>query len=371
MKLSRSVFYLLLFLTLHTQAQITSVSGTVQDEKHLALPGATVFLTNTKSITASDNKGDFHLDNLMPGAYQVVVKMIGYAAFVQQVQLKDGPVQLKIRLRPSSLFLKEIKVHPDYEREKHLALFKKEFLGQSYNVRYCKLINPNVLFFNYDKKAKVLTANSDEFLIVENKALGYEIKYLLADFQFNENTQIVTFQGYPSFKELSGSPAQQANWIKNRKTAYLGSINHFIKSVYSGRVSEEGFVVMKLLNRPMQGIISENGKQPVLEDRIISFDSLLITSNKDFKKLSFNDCLFVIYTKEKEPAEFSNYSFGDIREPAADIPKGQTSLVYLLAPSVNLDKNGLYEPANGLFFEGYWAWEKAAELMPLDYDENL
>lgn len=368
MKLPRLVICMLLLLSLQSRAQqALSVKGVVEDEKHLALPGATVFLTNTKSITASDNKGDFHLDNLPPGTYQLVVKMIGYAPFVQQVQPKEGPTQLMVRLKPRSLFLKEVKVHPDYDREKHLALFKKEFLGQSYNVRYCKLLNPDVLYFSYDKKAKVLTANTDEFLIVENKALGYEIKYLLADFGFNENTRIVTFQGYPPFTELTGSPAQQAMWVKNRRTAYLGSISHFIKSVYSGHASQEGFVVMKLLNRPMQGIILEKGKQPVLEDRVISFDSLVTATNRNFKKLTFSDCLYVIYTKEKEPSEFEQYSFGNIEEPSADILKGQTSLVYLLAPFVNLDKNGLYDPANGLFFEGYWAWEKAAELMPIDY----
>lgn len=365
----QSIFLLLILLTYHARGQqMLSVKGSVKDEKNLVLPGATIFLTNTKSITASDNHGEFHLDNLMPGNYQLVVKMIGYAPFVQQLQLKEETVQIKASLKPSSLMLKEVKIHPDYDREKHLALFKKEFLGESENVRYCKLLNPDVLYFSYDKKAKVLTASSDEFLIVENKALGYQIKYLLADFGYNENTRIVTFQGYPSFKELNGNPAQQAKWTEKRRTAYLGSINHFIKAVYRGRTFEEGFVVMKLLNRPMQGIIPEKGKQPLLKDRIISFDSLVTNKNKDFKRLTFSDCLYVIYTKEKEPAEFADYSFGNIKEPAADLPKGQTSLVYLLAPSVDLDKNGLYDPAGGLFFEGYWAWEKAADLMPLDYD---
>lgn len=367
MKYSAFLICFLFLCCAKVQAQQTfAITGSVKDEDHLALPGATVFLTGTRSITACDLQGVFHLDNLTPGTYELVVKMVGYYPFIKTVTLTNAPITLAIQLKPDKIVLKDVKIHPDYDRAKHLELFKKQFLGQSYNVKYCKILNPDVLYFNYDKKEKKLSATANDFLVIQNMALGYKLKYLLTNFDFDENTNIVTFQGYPSFEEMTGTTQQQVLWAKNRKIAYAGSINHFVKSIYTNRVLEEGFVVFKLLNRPIPGTKPITDKKPILVNRIISFDSLLTVVNKDSKSLTFKDCLYVVYKNETEPENFKELSY-TVKQPEADIPDGQASLVYLLAPSVNIDYNGLYDPTGGLFFEGYFAWEKAAELLPSDY----
>jgi hypothetical protein len=265
--------------------------------------------------------------------------------------------------------LKEVKVHPDYDREKHLALFKQEFLGRTYNAAQCKLLNPDVLYFNYDKASKILTATANEILVVQNNALGYKIKYVLTDFQYDENTRIVSYQGYPSFEEMPGTLKQEALWAKNRKIAYLGSITHFIRCIYNNRVYQEGFRVYKLMNRPMMGIQPDTGaKQMLLVEEPVVFDSLLTVVNKDIKALSYKDCLYVVYKNEPEPENFVGLNLNIKKVPTADIEhNGQSSLVYLLQKAVEIDKQGLFDPVNGLFFEGYWAWEKNADLMPLEY----
>jgi hypothetical protein len=358
-----------MLITAFVKAQTLTITGNVVDEKHLSLPGATVFLTGTQSITATDISGKFKLERLAPGTYQLIVKMVGFMPYIQSVKLGAIPVNVNIKLSPSVALLKEVKIHPDYDRAKHLALFKKEFLGQTYNAALCKLTNPDILFFNYDKKTKILTATADEFLIVQNNGLGYKIKYLLTDFEFNENNNIVTYQGYPSFEQMPGTEKQQALWYKNRKIAYLGSINHFMRSVYSNRVYQEGFNVYKLLNRPILGIQPDTGaKKMLLVEEPVMFDSLLTVKNKDLKTLTFKDCLYVVYKNEPEPANFTEGSYTIKKVPTTEIAHhGQASLVYLLVPSVEIDSNGLYNPTNGLFFEAYWAWEKNADLMPLEY----
>jgi hypothetical protein len=241
------VFILSFLFSVAVKAQqVSSISGTVKDEKKLPLPGATVFLTGTKNITACGNNGSFLLNNIAPGSYQVVVKMIGFLPFIQAVTVTGKPLVLNVGLKPDNFLLKEVKIRPDYDREKHMAIFIKEFLGQTYNAAKCKIVDPDVLYFNYDKKLKLLTASANDVLTIRNNALGYDVKYVLTDFQFDGNTNVVTYQGYPSFVEISGTQKQQLLWEKNRKTACLGSINHFIRSIYNGHVYEEGFSVYKI-----------------------------------------------------------------------------------------------------------------------------
>jgi hypothetical protein len=355
-------------ITVNAQKEL-SISGTIRDDKHLVMPGVTVFLTGTKSITACDDNGSFHLDNIAPGTYQVVFKMVGFVPFIQQVTLSASSLKVNADLKPDKILLNEVKIRPDYEREKHLALFKKEFLGETYNAEHCRLLNPDKLFFNYDKETKVLTASADEFLVLQNNGLGYKIKYLLTNFEYDEKTRVVTYQGYPSFEEMSGTQKQENLWAKSRKVAYLGSINHFMRSIYNNRVYQEGFNVYKLLNRPMMGIQTDSGaKQMLLVEEPVVFDSLLTIKDKDIKSLTYKDCLYVVYKNEREPANFTGLELNIKKTPTAAIAhNGQVSLVYLLSPDVTIDYQGLYNPTNGLFFEGYWAWEKNADLMPLEY----
>jgi len=372
MKVKYLLFYVMLLSASLLKAQEkSSISGTVVDEKHLTLPGATVFLTSTKSITVCDNNGKFSLPGVVPGNYELVVKMMGFEPYVKPIKLGDKPLVVNVQLKPNAQVLKEVKIRPDYDRVKHLAIFKKQFLGETYNAKECKLLNPDVLYFNYDKGTKSLIATADEFLSIQNTALGYTLKYLLTNFEYNEDTRVVSFQGYPSFVEMKGTPKQEASWAKKRREAYLGSINHFIRSIYNVRVQEEGFNVYKLLNRPVMGIQKDSGKdvkQIMLVQEPVAFDSLVTVSGKDLKSLSYKDCLYVIYKHEKLPDNYVGLELNVKKVPTADIAhNGQVSLVYLLTDKVDLDGQGLFTPTNGLFFEGYWAWEKNADLMPLEY----
>ncbi|WP_158795475.1 carboxypeptidase-like regulatory domain-containing protein [Pedobacter sp. L105] len=363
------VFSLFICFTFTAKSQNNlSITGKVTDEKNLPMPGTTVFLTGTKSIISCSASGDFRLSYLSPGTYEIVAKMIGYEPFIQSIKITEKSTVLNIQLKPNSQQLKVVTITADKNRPRYLAQFTKEFIGQSYNARYCKIVNPEVLFFSFDKKTKVLTASADEFLTIENKALGYQLKYLLTYFQFDDNTGIVSYQGFPSFVETRGTNQEEANWLKNRKIAYLGSSTHFLKSIYDHRVKEEGYLVFKLLNRPMQGVPDDHKirKPIIVENEPVLMDSLLTVVDNNTVSLSYRDALYVIYKNEEEQEEYLRLGY-HIGIQAGNIITGQRSFVYPLTRSINIDNNGLASPANGLFFEGYWAWEKMADLMPQEY----
>ncbi|MFD2145030.1 hypothetical protein [Mucilaginibacter antarcticus] len=102
---------------------------------------------------------------------------------------------------------------------------------------------------NFTTKNDILIADADDFLVIENKPLGYRIRYMLKNFGYNKTTDIVLYEGETSFEQLPGTDKMKKEWASNRLKTYKGSVMHFLRSVYRNRVSQEGFIVNKLYNK--------------------------------------------------------------------------------------------------------------------------
>ncbi|WP_432712777.1 carboxypeptidase-like regulatory domain-containing protein, partial [Pedobacter sp.] len=259
--LSGLVLLLLLYTTGY--AQSLSISGVVKDKSGEVLPGAGIYLSGYKTATVSNNDGKFILSNLKPGNYDVLVEMMGYLPFTKNVILSDQSASINIVLQESSIQLREVVIRVDPNREQYINQFKEFFIGKTPNAKKCKLLNPQALIIDYDNNKKLLSVKSEEFLVIENKALGYRLKYMLQYFEYQYNNHIVYYSGLPNYEELKGSKAKKKEWAKNREIAYLGSSQHFFKSLYKGTTKEEGFVINKLVKikndrRPPDSLIDAN-----------------------------------------------------------------------------------------------------------------
>jgi Carboxypeptidase regulatory-like domain/TonB-dependent Receptor Plug Domain len=84
-----------------------SISGTVVDPKGLAIPGATVVLTNTGTsvqLTATSNdEGRFEFPSILPGTYDLTVELTGFKKLVRagnvlsaNQRLATGPLTLEL-----------------------------------------------------------------------------------------------------------------------------------------------------------------------------------------------------------------------------------------------------------------------------------
>src|ERR1700682_898468 len=90
------------------QSNSASLSGTVYDPQHQAIPGASVQLTSdsTHAIrqVTSNEQGIFQITGLLPDLYKVSVQAPGFAVFNQSVRLECGQVTtLDVELSLSSL----------------------------------------------------------------------------------------------------------------------------------------------------------------------------------------------------------------------------------------------------------------------------
>jgi hypothetical protein len=245
----RTTFLIIFFLitSITTFAQFKISGKVVNATNKTPLDGATVFINNTKFGTKTDNKGFFIIYNLQPGRYELIVSMIGFRTQKTQVFMQGDTKVPSIAIEQRAFALNEVKINAVKKiKNRYMDMFKREILGSSKFAKQCVIINPKVIQLNYDNTENNLTAYTSGFMVVENKALGYRLKYQIEDFERNEKNALVSYIGYVLFEEMEGNEAQHQKWQVNRLEAYTGSLQHFFRSALGNQINslrEPGFVV--------------------------------------------------------------------------------------------------------------------------------
>jgi hypothetical protein len=236
------------FQTVHAQKNM-SVHGTVTGEKGKSLAGASVYLSHTSKGVTTSVSGEFILQDLPEGKYDLVVSAIGYETKVIAISSETYPAQLAISLSRRATELAEVVVEASDKNgwRKFGSFFKENFIGTTRNARYCKIVNPEVIRFRFSGKNNRLIAKADEPIIIENKVLGYLISFRLIEFAADYNEGTVAFYGHPFFSELQIDTNKREVVLSNRRDAYYGSLMHFMRSVYDDDLGDENFTVRATL----------------------------------------------------------------------------------------------------------------------------
>jgi hypothetical protein len=380
------------------------LSGVVKDKRGEPLPGVAIYVSDYKLATATDNQGKYSL-KLKPGSYTLLIQLIGFKSIDKPIIIEDKDLRTDIVLTESTTQLAEVTIKPDPHRMGYLSTFKTYFIGLTDNAEKCKILNSDLIRFDYDSEKRVLSATTDDFLMIENQALGYRIKFLVKEFQYDYRTGIVFYEGFPHYEDLPGSAAKKEKWEKKRIEAYNGSSQHFFSALFNNRSKEEGFKINKLIRnqeqeyladsiaesqvggltsttltlagttnfRPQRKAVQNKLEKLTSGHRIdmlnraeILTDTLVHEYNQDIKKIKFTNVLYVIYTKEKESSSYLSKMRMSVSRPP-DLDKTQISLITLQSPTVFFYKNGSINNPRSMLYSGYWAWEKVADSVPMDY----
>jgi hypothetical protein len=389
----RFAFYLLLSLVLPSlaMAQGGTITGKVMStDLQSPLANASVFLSNATYGTSTANDGTFTLQNVKPGQYELVVSYVGYDSYKATVMVGAAPVKLNIEMHLKSYGLGEVDITSHKFSKENFAMFLKYFFGNSAYAKQCKILNPKIIDLKYNKFDKILEGHSDDFIIVENRALGYRLKYLLSTFKYDGINEIVTLGGEPLYEDLKGNKKQIALWHKNREDAYYGSSMHFYRSLMNNELAMQGFVMYRLVRlpnheRPPQYVIVKKmdqfeaernrdslmrwqdfyrmrkyneslAKEPLARNEVF-FD----TDVPGVYGISFTDCLYVVYTKKHDEVVDN-----ELYRPL-DMENFMTSIVTLYTPYAVFDSNGIIMSQKSTLYEGDWARHKIPELLPVDY----
>jgi hypothetical protein len=361
------LFIAIIFIGTHTYAQnYYGISGLVIDEKGQPIKNATVFISGSQKITMANDEGRFTFTKITPGSYQLSATMLGYAPYSQNVIITTGAININIPLKVRPTALNEVLIGSAKTANKNYTFFKSKFLGTSANARQCVITNPEVINFSTSKG--VLLANSDQFLIIENKRLGYRIRYLLKDFQYKNADLTSLYEGETSFEELQGTPEMQKEWAINRAEAYKGSFMHFLRSVYANRVLKEGFLARQIY----RFIPFKNGNSAIvtymnrvlLDERPIGFDSLVTVSDTSFISLRF-PMLYVTY-EPKTTAKIKTTAISP-SENYIELDNEIGSIIKLTSDKALVDQKGSYTNYKAFYIEGNWGRKRVADQLPFEY----
>jgi hypothetical protein len=400
---------------------LCSFTGLAQDQHRItgtvvnATTGATitsasVFISGTSKGTVTGPTGNFTLSDLpATGSYELVVSSIGYVTRVYAFTADSLPLRLLIELKPKVEELVTVTVEP-WEKDGWLRwgrIFTESFIGTTAAARTCTIKNYKAIRFRYSRKTKTLIAVADEPLIIENRALGYRIKYQLEDFIYEMGKGKLLFVGYSLFEDLSEDKNRiPKRWILNRKVAYNGSMMHFMRSLYNNKLAEGGFLVRRMYREPNlekervkkeyaalwrrsggtgsrmvlgRGdtikIVSDSTdyfnrvmKQPDSLDMVLpaklTADSIMAISADSSHVLFFARYLNIIYVAGLEQEEYLERNW-ERRKPQPPV----STVTLITGNPVVVERSGSYFPPQEFFASGYWAWsEKLSHMLPVEFD---
>jgi hypothetical protein len=375
-------------------AQNTTITGKVVNANGKnPVTRASVFLSNATygSVTADD--GSFTLGGVKPGQYELVVTTVGYEDYSQTIQVGGAPLKLNIELTQKVLMLREVVISSAADWKKNYEQFRRDFIGTTENSKLCKVMNPHILNLIYHRNKQQLEASGDEFLVVENRALGYRTKFLLKNFVSDAIEHTIQYAGKALFEELPGSVEQKKIWKLKREQAYYGSAQHFYRSLYKDKLKEEGFEAhdfTRFINheRPDEALLAQKikrfrditpnrdslmnwyklsnltkwNRENLVRIPYQSFEILRKTPQQGIYAVVFPHFLYVVYTKKEETTEFK-----DVYRPL-DMGNFETSIITLYNNYILFDMNGIVISNPSPLYEGTWSKAKLADLLPVDYE---
>jgi len=379
LRLGSAILLLLVYWASPVTAQQFSISGTLLDEETgLPIEGAHVFISNTMLGTTTDQSGLYTINGIPLGTHTLAASVLGYTPFTKELRVTESEDQsLVILLSPIVYETDGIEViaeraskRDERRRASDYDKFLKFFFGVSQYASQCTIINPEVLTFERQNREGLFKATAADELIIENLALGYELRFLLEQFEVREssrNTRI-RYGGQTRFSELTPeNERQERRWRRNRENAYRGSQRHFLAALSRDRLYEEGYMlVTEEENRTDYSGVP--GSRPSSRVAEVEPDEILSRTSLPFERtLDFDGYLKVINLKELPEGPYLDFKDLVAGWKLTDDEYQQTSWLTLTRGPVTITTDGRLNQPFGITKLGYWFFERVAEMLPIEY----
>jgi hypothetical protein len=366
---TKKIFVTILFFTfcfflakgrLFAQANYYVVKGKVIDKNtKRPLQAASVFAQNTTFGEASNADGNFTL-RLPDGGYSLVASFTGYET--EAIRINNTSSQndsLVFELSPKEKSLEEVTIAISNEVkdgwQKYGEFFTQNFIGQSKFAKQCVIKNPEVLHFYFSKKRNRLKVSATEPLMVNNFALGYNLKFTIDSFTNDYNTHTNLFIGYPLFEEMQGTPEQQQTWRENRSVAYKGSMLQLMRSIYNRTLEKDGF--------ELQFIIKNNDEEiPIPLQNLYGALNYEKDDSTNIVEFRPNQNEVAVIYKNAKPEQAYLDSDASIKKDFQ-----LSTLFFAPGESIIIEQNGYYYDQADITANGYLGFKKTGDMLPYDY----
>lgn len=368
--MTRLAFLALLLAASVPAATAQGLRGRVTDaETGEPVPSAHVFVDGTAigDVTEPDGTFALRLPPFLP--FRLVVSMIGYDTVETEVRTaEEAGLVREIRLAPSLLALDEFVVEAEQPRawRRHLAMLKEILFSTTEGGLRCRFLNPEML--ELDERDGRLTAAAPVPVQIENPWLGYRIT--LHRFRFSGTHRLFRWTGRIQFEDMADDQTRE-RFERRRKTAFRGSMRHFLRALATDRVPKEGFDA-GLVDAPgsVRGVdpVLESGRSAASGATRIAFGD----AHADSRSILFPRTLLVRFVGAVEPAEYARH----MREIAPDTPLSagrdnvQSSWLQLPYGMAIVDTLGNVITDGSTFpvtSYGYWSWQRMGDMLPADW----
>lgn len=319
---------LLFTIPIYTFSQL--VRGRVLDhETKKPVDFASVFVNGTFLGTATNEKGEFELDVSSQPKRVIQISAVGYRSTSLNAAIEGKYYEL--RLKKAMYEIQEVAIESESlvkDRKRCMRIFKDEFLGRSRNAKDCRIMNEEVITFNYHTNHDTLKAIAREPLVILNSALGYQVTYYLDKFEFDKVHKTTSFLGNIIFNmDLAAEGQSRKEFAAKRKKTYYGSCNHFFNALWLNNHTREGF-------------------------RLQEVEGIVPLEYSDFVHIDVQGNKYFTYPRNLEIAYDYHLTTVSFRTP----------LVYFAS-------DGFFEP-EAIVWYGYMSMARIADWLPYEYSPD-
>lgn len=354
------------------KAQFTVTGVILDSSSREPLASASVFCQNTTSGTYSNKQGEFSL-TLKSGGYDLIISYTGYQT--QTIRVGDNN-KLEILMIKEDKSMGEVIIKSSNEVSdgwaKYGDFFTQNFIGSTPNAQKTSIVNPDVLHFYFYKKSNRLKVLATDAIRVENKALGYSLRYQLDSFVYYYNTNINSYRGYCLYTEMEGSDSLKKAWNIARRKAYFGSRLHFMRSYYDSTLTEDGWIVElldetndKKFNKLQSPYDSSYYNVTHYTRDSLGIDSVVyqVPTGPEVVEIFYPRKVSISYSKSRPEKEYL---------AQMKLPKNVPFCIsYVdLKDWIDITPNGYYFDQKDWVNQGYWSWKNLADQLPYDYEPN-
>jgi len=332
-----------------------TITGKIVDaETKQPLEGASVFAQNTTKGTLTDKEGNYSL-TLGKGGFEIIISFTGYTNRTANIDVTESRT-LDVELHKADNSMSEVIVKNSNEVEdgwaKHGQFFLQHFIGSTAFADSCTLLNPEALKFLYYKRNDRYKILAKEPLQIQNRALGYNLRYQLDSFVYFNQSKLNSYRGFCLFTEMEGTEEEKKIWKENRAKAYYGSRLHFLRAYYDSTLKQEGFTV-DMLSKTMANKF--NRLSNPYDTSYYFFDDSTLNA-----ELWYPAKVSITYHKAPPEKRYLEH----FKLPL-DV-KTQISYIDLL-DAIVINPNGYFFDPKSWVNQGYWSWKNIADQLPYDY----
>lgn len=353
------------------------ISGKVLDERTGApLSGASVYINSSSVGAITNEEGRFELKPVSDGFYEVVASYVGYERVVYRATVQSKNLSIMFKISPKVDELRKVVVLPKSDREKWLKVLRENFLGTTLAASRTKIVNEEDILFEEGTSRSAILAFSAAPLEIVNRELGYRIFFELESFYYDAREGRTFFYGYSRFEELSEKEKVPQKYQRERERYYRGSTMHFYHALIDDKLEPAGFAIRNVRNSKVEDSVQDSANTglgiriggrgmrvsyPISRTDFFRTDTV---SGTRVYVLDWKDNLRVTYNKNPYGKTYLQRKVSFMQ---GNMPKGVYSEIEMLKGPAYLDGNGcLYDPL-AVQMQGFWSYEKLANMLPINY----